>query len=151
MPPYSQFSADTQRKEGEFRSHHHRVIAHNEEIAFYGGGEREKEILNESFSSLRQLFNKIFSYQMGMGIVDQYLVKYGATMVAYSMMMPAVYLGLHGLAGKSAPEIMQYYITSSALFVALGNACKHLVLSYKHIHVPTPPPLSLLYYYYYYY
>jgi len=134
MPPYSQFSADTQKKEGEFRSHHHRVIAHNEEIAFYGGGEREKEILNASFNSLRGLFNKIFSYQLGMGIVDQYLVKYGATMVAYSMMMPAVYLGLYGLEGKTAPEIMQYYITSSALFVALGNACKHLVLSYKHIH-----------------
>jgi len=28
---------------------------------------------------------------------------------------------------------MEYYITSTQLFIALGNACKHLVLSYKRI------------------
>jgi len=44
-----------------------------------------------------------------------------------------VYLGTQGLAGKSMAHIMQYYLTSTQLFIALGNACKNLVLSYKRI------------------
>jgi hypothetical protein len=48
--------------------------------------------------------------------------------VAYSMLIPAVYLGLQGLKGKSTSEIMEYYLTSTQLFVSLGAACKHLVL-----------------------
>mmetsp|Transcript_213 Transcript_213/g.262 ORF Transcript_213/g.262 Transcript_213/m.262 type:complete len:497 (-) Transcript_213:30-1520(-) len=133
MPPFSALTAETQRREGEFRSHHHRIIGHAEEIAFYGGGEREREIIDNSFGSVKRILRKIFFLRAIMGIVDQYLVKHGASMVAYSVMMPAVYLGLYGLKGKSAPEIMRYYITSTSLFIALGNACKHLVLSYKRI------------------
>ena len=133
MPPFSALTAETQRREGEFRSHHHRVIRHAEEIAFYGGGERELEIIDNSFGKVKRILNKTFFLRAIMGIIDQYLVKHGASMVAYSVMMPAVYLGLYGLKGKSAPEIMRYYITSTSLFIALGNACKHLVLSYKRI------------------
>merc|ERR1712137_603062 len=133
MPPFSALTAEIQRREGEFRSHHHRIIGHAEEIAFYGGGERECEIIDNSFASVKRILRKIFFLRAIMGIVDQYLVKHGASMVAYSVMMPAVYLGLYGLKGKSAPEIMRYYITSTSLFIALGNACKNLVLSYKRI------------------
>lgn len=133
MPPFSALTAETQAREGEFRSHHHRIIAHSEEIAFYGGGDRERTIINKSFGKVQAIIRNMYIKQAAMNVIDQYLVKYGAAMVAYSMMMPAVYLGLHGLKGKSAPEIMQYYITSTSLFVALGTACKHLVLSYKRI------------------
>lgn len=42
-------------------------------------------------------------------------------------------LGLQGLKNKTSTEIMQYYLTSTQLFIALGNACKNLVLSYKRI------------------
>lgn len=133
MPPFSALTAETQAREGEFRSHHHRIIAHSEEIAFYGGGDRERTIINKSFGKVQSIIRNMYIKQAAMNVIDQYLVKYGAAMVAYSMMMPAVYLGLHGLKGKSAPEIMQYYITSTSLFVALGTACKHLVLSYKRI------------------
>ena len=133
MPPFSALTAEIQRREGEFRSHHHRIIGHAEEIAFYGGGDREKDIIDSSFYSVKRILRKVFFLRAAMGIVDQYLVKHGASMVAYSVMMPAVYLGLYGLKGKPAPEIMRYYITSTSLFIALGNACKHLVLSYKRI------------------
>jgi len=133
MPPFSAMTAETQRREGRFLSHHHRIITNAEEIAFYGGGERERVIVESSFFRVKRLFNKIFRLRLYMNILDQYLVKHGASMVAYSMMMPAVYLGLHGLKGKSAPEIMEYYITSTSLFIALGTACKNLLLSYKRI------------------
>jgi len=54
-------------------------------------------------------------------------------MMAYSMLIPAVFLGTQGLDGKPATEIMQYYLTCTQLFVSLGSACKNLVLSYKRV------------------
>jgi len=76
---------------------------------------------------------KQYLLQGMMGVLDGYLVKYGSSMVAYSMLIPAVYLGMKGLKGKSTSAIMEYYLTSTQLFIALGNACKNLVLSYKRI------------------
>jgi ATP-binding cassette subfamily D (ALD) protein 3 len=89
MPPFAKYTAETQRLEADFRSHHHRLIAHSEEIAFYGGSQREKEIVNESFKSVVRISNRHFWLQALMGILDSYLVKYAASMTAYSMMIPA--------------------------------------------------------------
>jgi ATP-binding cassette subfamily D (ALD) protein 3 len=61
------------------------VTAHSEEIAFYGGGQTEKNILNRSFFSILKLSKLHHTLQFFMGILDSYLVKYGASMVAYSM------------------------------------------------------------------
>eukprot|EP01096_Ripella_sp_DP13-Kostka_P015549 TRINITY_DN7348_c0_g1_i1.p1 TRINITY_DN7348_c0_g1~~TRINITY_DN7348_c0_g1_i1.p1 ORF type:complete len:727 (+),score=355.64 TRINITY_DN7348_c0_g1_i1:147-2327(+) len=133
MPSFAKITAETSRREGELRSNHHRLINYAEEIAFYGGAEREKEIVEQSFKSVSENLNYTYTLRFLMNMLNNYLVKYGASMVAYSMMMPAIYLGTQGMKGKSAPEIMQYYITSTQLFVALGTACKHLVLSYKRI------------------
>eukprot|EP01114_Cavostelium_apophysatum_P017844 TRINITY_DN5390_c0_g1_i3.p1 TRINITY_DN5390_c0_g1~~TRINITY_DN5390_c0_g1_i3.p1 ORF type:complete len:519 (+),score=144.67 TRINITY_DN5390_c0_g1_i3:130-1686(+) len=133
MPPFAQIHAEAQKLEGEFRTHHTRVITHSEEIAFYGGSNREKTILNNAYKTTARLANKHYYLQLLMSMLDSYLVKYGASMVAYSMLIPAVYLGQHGLKGKPTSYIMEYYITSTQLFISLGTACKHLVLSYKRI------------------
>ena len=50
-----------------------------------------------------------------MGILDAYAVKYGASMMAYSMLIPAVYLGRQGLKGKSTAEVMGRLLTSSLI------------------------------------
>jgi len=137
MPPFAKLHADAQKLEGDFRTNHTRITSHAEEIAFYGGSEREKQIANASYSNIVKLADKHYFLQLVMGIFDSYLVKYGASMVAYSMLIPAVYLGKQGLKGKSTSEIMEYYLTATQLFVALGAACKHLVLSYKRIQALT--------------
>lgn len=43
-------TAIEQNMEGELRYNHSRIIAHSEEIAFYRGGEREKQIANATFN-----------------------------------------------------------------------------------------------------
>jgi ATP-binding cassette subfamily D (ALD) protein 3 len=121
MPPFAKFTSESQRLEGEFRAHHRRVLVHSEEIAFFGGDQREREILDQSYTRTANISKAQHFFQLCMGILDNYLVKYGATMVAYSMLIPAVYFGLHGLKGKKTEDVIQYYLTSTQLFVALGN------------------------------
>ncbi|KAG2173801.1 hypothetical protein INT43_005221 [Umbelopsis isabellina] len=48
-PPFGKYTAIEQKLEGDFRFTHSRIIAHSEEIAFYGGGNREREVVDSSF------------------------------------------------------------------------------------------------------
>jgi len=117
MPPFAELTAEGQKLEGEFRSHHSRLISHSEEIAFYGGAQREKEITDSSFRSLVKLSSFHHLLQMATSIFDSYLVKYGASMVAYSMLIPAVYLGFPGIDKKSPAGVMEYYLTSTQVLL----------------------------------
>lgn len=93
MPPFAQIHRETSQLEGVFRAHHARLINKAEEIAFYGGSEREKVILERSFKDVLKISTKHHFLQWIVSILDSYLVKYGSSMVAYSMLIPAVYLG----------------------------------------------------------
>jgi ATP-binding cassette, subfamily D (ALD), member 3 len=119
MPPFARYHREAQQLEGSFRSHHTRLITHAEEIAFYGGSEREREIVDESFNGIRKLNNKQYFLQLLMGMLDGYVVKYGASMVAYSMLMPAVYLGLNGMSSARWCVYFAQLLLNSAVSLSL--------------------------------
>lgn len=51
-PPFGKHAADEQVLEGRLRYNHSRIIAHSEEIAFYGGGSREMDIVNGAYNKV---------------------------------------------------------------------------------------------------
>jgi ATP-binding cassette subfamily D (ALD) protein 3 len=63
-----------------------RIITHSEEIAFYGGHEREKAIIMSKFSAIVKHMNNMFVKYFYMGIFDGFLVKYGAVMLGYAVL-----------------------------------------------------------------
>lgn len=56
-PQFGKYTAIEQNLEGELRYNHSRIIAHSEEIAFYRGGEREKQIANATFQRVKPLMD----------------------------------------------------------------------------------------------
>ncbi len=60
---------------------------HSEEIAFYGGHNREKSIINEKFNAIVKHMNNMFVKYFFMGIFDGFLVKYGAVMLGTCLLM----------------------------------------------------------------
>ena len=72
-------TAQEQKLEGEFRFTHSRVITHAEEIAFYGGNEREKQVANGSFDKIYRHVDKVHKLHFVNGIFDSIFVKYLAT------------------------------------------------------------------------
>lgn len=65
-----------------------RLIVHSEEVAFYGGHDREKQIITKKFFDVVKHMNNMFVKYFYMGIFDGFLVKYGAVMLGkpYSWM-----------------------------------------------------------------
>lgn len=74
--PLARFTIEEQRLEGEFRNVNSRLITHSEEIAFYGGNQREQETMNNSFARLVRHLRKAMQFRFAMGITDSIITKY---------------------------------------------------------------------------
>lgn len=90
-PPFGKYVAIEQGLEGDFRYSHSRVIAHSEEIAFYSGADKEKNIVNTAFDRIVEHLNRVFLLRFGNGIIDSVLVKYCATMLAFFILSRPVF------------------------------------------------------------
>ena len=131
-PPFGRFAAKEQSLEGEFRHSHSRLIGHSEEIAFYGGAEREKEIVNGSFQKIVDHANRVFFLRFGNGIIDSVLVKYCATQLAYYLLSRPVFKSEFEseITGLTDPTlIMESYSRNSGYLINLSQAVGRLVLA----------------------
>ncbi|BAM78960.1 ATP-binding cassette, sub-family D, member 3 [Cyanidioschyzon merolae strain 10D] len=152
QPPFGRLTADEQRLEGDFRLCHSRLIMHAEEIAFYGGGQREKFFINGTFEKLLQHMQRIFMARFRIGLVDSILVKYLATIVGYCVVsMPIFFTSgfvrtlLAPLGGQKlidqnkqadaedAALVAEMYTRNSRLLISLSAAIGRLVLSGKEL------------------
>jgi ATP-binding cassette, subfamily D (ALD), member 3 len=162
QPPFGDLVATEQKLEGEYRLRHSRLIAHSEEIAFYGGGERETLYINQAFDKCRAHAYKVFGARWRIGFMDAILVKYMATIVGYSVVSIPIFfsdakflrLVLPRLLGKraagaagadgggaaggggegaSASDIAGQYTRNSRLLLQLASAIGRLVLAGKEV------------------
>jgi ATP-binding cassette, subfamily D (ALD), member 3 len=76
LRPLARFTIEEQRLEGEFRNVNSRLITHSEEIAFYGGNQREQETMTSSFARLVRHLRKSMQFRFVMGITDSIITKY---------------------------------------------------------------------------
>lgn len=76
-------TAQEQKLEGDFRYTHSRVIAHSEEISFYGGHAREHQVANASFDLIANHGEKVYKLHFFNGIFDSVFVKYLATVICF--------------------------------------------------------------------
>jgi ATP-binding cassette subfamily D (ALD) protein 3 len=85
-PPFAEYIAKTQRLEGDFRRAHSRLITHAEEVAFLDGARREEQILNSRLQKVTS-WTRFYHYlQWKQGVVDQWLVKYLASMIGWPVL-----------------------------------------------------------------
>ncbi|RKP33592.1 ABC transporter transmembrane region 2-domain-containing protein, partial [Dimargaris cristalligena] len=136
-PPFGKYTAMEQSLEGQFRYTHSRIITHAEEIAFYDGGERERELVNSSFRRIVQHIKKVYKLRFLNGVFDSVLVKYGATMIAYYILArPAFdpkYAGQVASGAVDPTQIMEDYSRNSGFLINLSQAVGRLILAGRDI------------------
>lgn len=134
-PKFGKLTAEAQRLEGEYRFCHNRLIVHSEEIAFYGGHSREKQIIADKFYSIVKHMNNMFVKYFWMGIFDGFLVKYGAVMLGYAVLgLPVFGPGSEEYIKRveaNPSMITSDYIRNSSLLINLARAIGRIVTSYK--------------------
>lgn len=136
-PAFGKLTAIEQKYEGEYRAKHTDLLNHSEEVAFYNGSDWEKKRINEKFSELISHVKYVLHKRFLMGIVDSMLVKYGATMVGYTVVgLPvfgpnrAKYLAS---VNNDPSRITNDYVRNSSLLINLAKAIGRIVVSYKDV------------------
>lgn len=135
LPNFARMTSVQQHLEGTFRFRHSRLLMHSEEVAFYRGWDREKQLINSSFDNLYNHCSSLNWKQALVGIFDAWLVKYGATMVGYAVIALPVFndIGTADSLDKSASSITKGYIRNTQILINLAQATGQIVLLYKRI------------------
>lgn len=107
----------------------YRLITHSEEVAFYNGNNREKTTLLHSYNKLLIHMKKFLRFRVLMGIVDNIVAKYFASVVGFgAVSLPFLSL-THGLSTMSNGERSRLYYTYGRMLVKLAEAIGRLVLA----------------------
>ncbi|KAK4156900.1 ABC transporter transmembrane region 2-domain-containing protein [Chaetomidium leptoderma] len=142
-PPFGKLKAVEGQKEGDFRSLHARLIANAEEIAFYGGSETEKTILNAEFKSLRQWMDNIYSLKIRYNMLEDFILKYSWSAYGYLLSSLPIFLpawgGLGGKMEQAAHAVkdgrersrMKDFVTNKRLMLSLADAGGRMMYSMK--------------------
>lgn len=142
-PPFGKVKAVEGKKEGDFRSLHARLIANAEEVAFYGGGDMEKQFLNKEFKSLKNFMEGIYMLKIRYNILEDFIMKYSWSAYGYLLSSLPVFLpawgGLGGVlelangTDRSGRERgrMKDFITNKRLMLSLADAGGRMMYSIK--------------------
>ena len=113
---------------------HHRLIIHSEEIAFYGGHDKEKKLLNNHYATLSDHLSFVLEKKLGMGAFNGFLKKYGSVMCGYTVLgLPVFGSKSSESMNKTSSEITQDYVRNSSLLINLSKAIGRIVTSYEDI------------------
>ncbi|XP_076266278.1 ATP binding cassette subfamily D member Pmp70 [Rhynchophorus ferrugineus] len=125
--PTARLTAGEQKLEGEFRHINSRLIIHSEEIAFYNGNQREKATLLASYKKLQSHLIKFLGFKVIMGITDNLVAKYFASIVGFwAVSLPFI---SGRISKESHGERSRLYYTYGRMLLKLAEAIGRLVLA----------------------
>ena len=127
-PPFSEYIARTQKLEGDFRRAHSRLITHAEEVAFLGGAETERSLLDGRLRGVTSWSRFYFYLQFKQGVVDQYFIKYFASMIGWPVL---AFPFLADTSDRGAAQIAALYRESDTLIQSASSSIGDLMMVYK--------------------
>eukprot|EP00667_Euglena_gracilis_P001665 EG_transcript_1663 len=128
MPSFGKFVAKGSELEGYYRTAHNRLINHAEEIAFYDGSKHERKIIEDGLYKIEAHSIGLCHLRLIIGVFDQLLVKYWASISGYITVSLPFLLRLPHTVNQTTAEITRDYVSTSLYIGALGGAIGDLVL-----------------------
>ncbi|XP_057331256.1 ATP-binding cassette sub-family D member 3 [Microplitis mediator] len=127
--PIASMTVKEQRLEGEFRHINSRLITNSEEIAFYRGNNREKLTLFASFHKLMQHLRSLLEFKVAMGVVDNFVGKYIATVVGFYAVSIPFFQKNHPVLSGSPDHRFKNYYENGRMLIKMAEAIGRLVLA----------------------
>ncbi|XP_037528700.1 LOW QUALITY PROTEIN: ATP-binding cassette sub-family D member 3-like [Rhipicephalus sanguineus] len=125
--PVGRMTIEEQKLEGELRYVNSRLITNSEEIAFYQGNDRERITLDNSFRRLVQHLRDFLEYRFTLGIVDDIVAKYLATVVGYLLISRPFMAGQRMQLDHN--QRLEEYYKSGRMLVKLAESVGRVVLA----------------------
>ncbi|KAL0578895.1 ATP-binding cassette long-chain fatty acid transporter pxa1 [Marasmius crinis-equi] len=134
-PAFGKLAAVEARLEGEYRAGMGRLGREGEEVAFYDGGAREKDILTKAY--LRLIKHIRIAYEW----TEDYVIKYLWSAAGYGLIaVPLLFTRATGATSGPKPKVQaaiasrtESYISNRRLLLSLADAGGRLMYAYKDI------------------
>ncbi|XP_012226570.1 ATP-binding cassette sub-family D member 3 [Linepithema humile] len=127
--PIGTLTVKEQRLEGEYRHINSRLITNSEEIAFYAGNNREKLTMLASFYKLVTHLRKFLEFKVLMGVLDNFVAKYFATVVGFYAVSRPFFQKDHAILSGTPDHRFKSYYTYGRMLVKMAEAIGRLVLA----------------------
>ncbi|OSD08136.1 hypothetical protein PYCCODRAFT_1449189 [Trametes coccinea BRFM310] len=144
-PAFGRLAAVEARLEGEYRAGMGRVGRESEEVAFYGGGLRERSILWRAYLRLIRHVNSIYKIRIAYEWTEDFVIKYLWSAAGYCLISIPVFftrrrrhvgVQAHGPrpnegVDNEVANRTETYISSRRLLLSLADAGGRLMYAYK--------------------
>ncbi|CAM9253266.1 unnamed protein product [Pylaiella littoralis] len=128
--PTGMYTALVAQQEGEYRYVNSRLLTNAQEIAFYKGNAKEKQVLQGVFDKLVSVTRRSERFRHSLGALDSVVAKYFATIVGWTVVSRPFLNRDHPRHANSTPaEVYQDYHSSGRMMLNLSAALGRLVLS----------------------
>ncbi|KAJ8073792.1 ATP-binding cassette long-chain fatty acid transporter pxa1 [Marasmius tenuissimus] len=140
-PAFGKLASVEARLEGEYRAGMGRLGRESEEVAFYDGGAREKDILTKAYLRLIKHVNNIYKIRIAYEWTEDYVIKYLWSAAGYGLIaVPLLFTRATGPSIGPKPKIQaaiasrtESYISNRRLLLSLADAGGRLMYAYKDI------------------
>lgn len=126
LPPFGELAAQEQKLEGQFRGAHSELITNCEQIAFLGGEEPEKNVLNRQYERLRNHCRHGINLAFNSEVFRQYLNKYFVSVIGLFLVSRPVRLGYNGYDKLSPEQISAYFVSTWRNMEAMSTSIQDL-------------------------
>ncbi|KAJ7039847.1 ABC transporter transmembrane region 2-domain-containing protein [Mycena alexandri] len=146
-PAFGRLAAVEARLEGEYRAGMGRIGREGEEIAFYDGGARERDILSSAYLKLIKHVNSIYRIRIAYEWTEDYVIKYLWSAAGYGLIaVPLLFTRRRRDVAVQADEAnrtsgerpddavagrTETYISNRRLLISLADAGGRLMYAYK--------------------
>ncbi|KAJ7770563.1 ABC transporter transmembrane region 2-domain-containing protein [Mycena metata] len=146
-PAFGRLAAVEARLEGEYRAGMGRIGREGEEIAFYDGGARERDILSSAYLKLIKHVNSIYHIRIAYEWTEDYVIKYLWSAAGYGLIaVPLLFTRRRRDVAVQADEAnrtsgerpddavagrTETYISNRRLLISLADAGGRLMYAYK--------------------
>ncbi|KAG9110757.1 hypothetical protein FRC07_008153, partial [Ceratobasidium sp. 392] len=132
-PPFGQYAATEAALTGSLRATHSRLLEHSEEIAFFGGAEAEKMLVERDYFALVKHINFVLRRRLWHGVVEEGIVKwmwgcFGLCICAIPVFFKLPGTGKNDLGGRT-----ESFVTNRRLLLSASDAFGRVMYSYKEL------------------
>ncbi|KAJ3987046.1 ABC transporter transmembrane region 2-domain-containing protein [Lentinula detonsa] len=148
-PAFGKLAAAEAKLEGDYRAGMGRLGREGEEIAFYDGGARERDILTGAYMALIRHVNFIYKIRIAYEWTEDYVIKYLWSAAGYGLIAVPLLLtrrrhpaeevehGSSSIPSSSGNEAIasrtETYISNRRLLLSLADAGGRLMYAYKDV------------------
>ncbi|XP_039761122.1 ATP-binding cassette sub-family D member [Pararge aegeria] len=134
-PRFGALAGEEARMKANLRHVHSRLIAHAEEVAFYGGHQVELGQLQAAYRQLVAQMTSVFNKKLWYVMLEQFCMKYVWSGTGMVMLALPILTGTRadGKSNESISARTEYMTTSRNLLNSAADAIERLMSSYKEV------------------